>query len=106
MSSRDFPQHILKDKNYNHIWSNQGVKEGWCNREVSLLHPTSLLSLKDVYMFCAKLPTVVATVEPMTIVKSTNSEKDVGIFNFGNSGIEIFSCWSSPGLTEIIYNKI
>lgn len=70
--------------------SDVGVKQGRCNREISSLHPTSLLPLKDVYTFCAKLPTVVATVEPVTIVKSTNSEKDVGIF--GISNIVVCSC--------------
>ena len=73
------------------------------DREISSLHPTFLLPLKDVYALCAKLTTAVATVEPVTIAKSTNSEKDVGIF--GISGIVICSCRLSPGLTEIIYNK-
>lgn len=83
--------------------SNAGVRKGRCNREISSLHPTSLLPLKDAYVFCVKLPTAVATAEPVTIVKSTNSEKDVGIF--GISGIVISSCRLSPGLTEIIYSK-
>lgn len=68
----------------------------------SRLCPTSLLPLKDVYTFCAKFPTALAATEPVTIVKSTNSEKDVGNFI---SGIPICSCCSSPGLTEIIYDK-
>lgn len=65
------------------------------------LRPTSLLPVKDAYVFCAKPPTALAAVEPVTIVKSTNSEKDVGNFH---SGSVIFSC-SSPGLTEIIHDK-
>lgn len=82
-----------------------GVREG-CNTGISSLHPTSLLALKDVYAFRAKLPIAVATAEPVSIVKSKNSEKDVGAFNFGNSGNAISNCRLSPGLTEIIYNKV
>lgn len=62
---------------------------------------TSLLPLKDAYAFCAKLPTALTAAEPVITAKFTNSEKDVG--NFNPSAV-IFNC-SSPGLTEIIYDK-
>lgn len=78
------------------------MREERRDAEDSRLHPTSLLPLKDAYAFCAKPPTALAAAEPVVTVKSTISEKDVGNFN---SGKAISNCPSSPGLTEIIYDK-
>lgn len=65
----------------------------------SSLHPTSLLALTDAYASSAKLLTAVASAEVVSAVKFANSENDVGICKFGNSGNS--SSRLSPGLTEI-----